>query len=196
MSAPHEIVAAPLTVWLAPVGFAFPDVDETPIPTMGWEKLGTSGDKNYDEDGVTVTHGQTIEVFRPAGSTAARKAWRTEEELLIGFTLVDLSAAQYARVLNDVTVTQTAAAAGVPGTDAFPLLQGLDVTLFALLARGASPANNALTAQYEVPIVYQAESPEPVWKKGEPAGLAIQFAALLHDTLGFGKLRVQTAAAA
>ena len=195
MAVPSEIVAAPLTIWLAPVAFAFPDVDEVPIPTNGWEKLGTSGDLNYDEAGVTVTHNQTIETFTPAGGTAARKAWRTSESLMIEFTLVDISAAQYARVMNDATITQVAASAGIPGKDSFDLLQDIDVTTFALLARGVSPANPAMVAQYEVPMVYQSASPSPVYSKGKPAGLQCQFVALADATTGFGKLRIQTAVA-
>lgn len=193
MAAPHELVAAPLTVWLAPVATAFPDVDEA--PAVAWEKLGTSGDKNLTEDGVTVTHDQTVVAWRPAGSTAARKAFRTEESLMIEFTLADISAAQYARILNDAAITQTAAGAGTPGTDEFDLLQGLDVTRFALLARGVSPADNDLAAQYEVPICYQGASPAPVFRKGEPAGLACQFIALEDDSAGFGQLVIQTAEA-
>src|SRR3990167_8660628 len=114
MATPYEIVAAPLTVWVAPTGTAFPDVDTA--PNGSWTKLGTSGDKNYADDGVTVTHEQTIETFTPAGSTAARKAWRTEEGLLVEFVLVDISADQYAKILNDATVTDTGAGAGTPGT--------------------------------------------------------------------------------
>jgi hypothetical protein len=192
MSAPFEIVAAPLTVYLAPVGTAFPDVSDTPSGT--WIKLGTSGDKNYDEDGVTVAHEQNLEVFRPAGGAAPRKVWRTEEDLSIGFTLVDISADQYAKVLNDASVTTVAAAADVAGADTLDLMMGRDVALFAMIARGVSPADDQYAAQYQVPICYQSESPEPAYKKGEPAGLEIKFMALEDDTLGFGKLVIQTAA--
>lgn len=196
---PYEIVASPLTVWLAPVGTAFPAIDADP-PTE-WIKLGTNGDRNYDDDGVTVSHDQTIETFTPAGSTGAVKAWRTEEELAIGFTLVDLSVAQYAKVLNDATVTDTAAGVGVAGTSEFGLSQGHEVAAFAMLARGKSPAGDDFTAQYQVTRCYQAESPEPTFTKGEPAGLEVSFAALEDLTPGvsererFGKLVVQTAAA-
>lgn len=185
-----EIVAAPLEIWLAPVGTAFPEVDA--VPAGPWAKLGTSGDKNYTEAGVTVTHNQTINTFRPAGSTAPRKAWRTQEDLLIDFELVDISSAQYAKVLNNATLTQESAGIGDAGQDDFNLLMGHDVSLFALLARGVSPSDAALTAQYQVPIVYQAASPKPVFAKGTPAGLACQFAALEDDTNGFGKFVIET----
>lgn len=187
MSAPYEIVAAPLTLYLAAVGTAFPAVNAAPAGT--WTKLGTSGDKNY-EGGVTVTHEQTTTTFTPGGGTAPRKAWRTEEALRIAVTLVDLSPEQYAKILNDVAVTTTA---GPPATKDFNLLQGLDVARFALLARGKSPVLDTVNAQYQVPIVIQSGNPEPVYQKGEPAGLAIEFMALEDAALGFGKLMIQTA---
>jgi len=67
MAAPEEVVAAPLTIWLAPVGTAFPEIDAA--PGVGWEKLGTEGDMNYDESGVSVSHAETVNDFTPAGST-------------------------------------------------------------------------------------------------------------------------------
>jgi hypothetical protein len=131
--------------------------------------------------------GQT---FTPAGGTAARKAFRVEESWTIEFELVDLSIAQYAKVLNDATVNTTV---GPPATQDINLLQGLTVTTFALLARGVSPVNDGLPAQYQVPIVFEAASPSIVYSKGAPAALDVQFAALEDATLGFGKLLVQTA---
>lgn len=200
---PFEVIASPLTVYLAPVGTAFPAIDDAEGGfASGWTKLGTNGTRNYDDDGVTVTHEQTIETWRGAGSTGPVKAWRTEEELMVGFTLVDLSAVQYAKVLNDATVTDTAAAAGVAGTSEFGLSQGLDVATFAMLARGKSPAGDGFNAQYQVKRCYQAENPEPQFNKGdEPAGLEIQFAALEDPSAEnprerFGTLVIQTAAAA
>lgn len=198
MAQPFEVIAHPLTIWLAPVGTAFPDVSED--PDASWTKLGTSGDENYDEEGVTVTHDQTIEMWTPAGSTGARKAFRTEEGLVIEFTLVDISADQYAKVLNDATVTQVAAGAGTAGVDEFGLTQGHTVATYALLARGLSPADDQFASQYQVPRCFQNASPEPQYNKGgEPAGLACEFAALedlnaAADAERFGKLVIQTAA--
>lgn len=188
-----EIIASPFTIWLAPVGTSFPDVDE--VPGGSWLKLGASGTKNLRDDGVSVKHDAKYEEFIPAGATAPQKVWRTEEHLTVEFELVDLSAAQYAKVLNDATVQVTAAAPGVPGTKKFALLQGLDVALFALLARGLSTEDNDLVAQYQVPIVYQSEAPSPSHKKDEPAGLACIFSAIEDDSLGFGDLVIQTAVA-
>ena len=86
MSKPYEVIAKPFTLYVAPVGTVFPKLDEDPGGT--WLKVGTSGDLNYSPDGVTVTHGQTVEKWRPLGSTGARKAFRTEEEQSISLVLV------------------------------------------------------------------------------------------------------------
>lgn len=188
MAAPFEIVAAPLTVYVAPVGTAFPATNAA--PSGSWILLGTSGAKNYDAKGVTVTHGSTEATFTPAGGTAPRKVWRTDESLTIDFDLVDLTPEQYAKVIGDATVTITT---GPPATKDIPLLQGLAVKLLALIARGTSPVNDTLPSQYQVPIVYQAANPALVYSKGAPAVLACSFTALEDPTLGFGKLLLQTA---
>lgn len=193
MAAPYEIVGAPLTLWLAPVGETMPAIDAT--VAGNWFKVGTSGDKNYSEDGVTVTHDQAINLFRGAGATAPRKAFRTEEDFMIGVTLADVSPAQYAKILNNAAVTTQAAGVGVAGYKSFPLSQGLTVATFALLARGLSSVDDSLNAQYENPAVFQAGSPSPVYNKGEPALLECEFQALDASGSGIGTLRIGTAPA-
>ena len=178
---------------MAPIGTAFPLVDA--VPGASWIKLGTSGNKNYEDDGVVVTHSQTIEVFRGAGATGPRKAFRTEEDQTFGFTLVDLSPEQYAKAINDASVTTQAAGTGVPGSKRFSTLRGLNVAAFALLARGLSTVLDSLAAQYEVPIAYEAGSPAPAFSKGAPAGLELEFASIEDATTGFGVVRIQTAVA-
>lgn len=173
---PYEIIMAPFEIWLAPVSTAFPDVDET--PAGDWELLGTNGLKNMDEAGVVVTHSQTIEKKRTLGSTGAVKAARTEEDMSVGFTLVDLSLEQYAKVLNDVTVTPVAKGVGTPGYRSIPLRQGRDVAVFALLAKGVSPYGDTYAAQYQIPICYQSASPTPTFVKGDAAALECLFEAL------------------
>ena len=196
--APFEIIAAPYEVYVAPVGEAFPDIADA--PAGAWELLGRSGSKNYDDEGVTITHEQTVEEFRPLGLAAPRKAFRTEEGLIIAFNLVDVSAAQYAKVINDATVTDTAAGVGTGGNLSFPLEMGFQVKQLAMLIRGsespdATAASDDFNVQYEVPVVYQAGSPAPQYQKGEPARLACEFRALWDATSGFGTYRTQDAAA-
>lgn len=198
-SKPYNLIAAPFTVWSAPVGEVFPDLADA--PSGNWTKIGTSGDLEYGEEGVTVTHQQTVEVWRGLGSTGARKAMRTEEGLMVAFTLHDLTLSEYAKAMNGNTVTASAAGAGAAGTDDIDLYRGLDVSLVALLVRGnASPGGAGFSMQYQVPVAFQNASPEPVFTKGAPAGLALEFMALEDPDAStaadrFGKLVVQTAAA-
>jgi len=195
VAAPFEIIAAPFEVYLAPIGSAFPDLSIT--PPGPWVILGTSGNKNYHEDGITVAHEQTIEVFRPLGTTAPRKAFRTEEELTISLQVVDISAVQYAKIINRVSVTAVAAGSGVAGNSYFPLLQNMEVSTFMVLLKGAESAGGAapFATQYEVPMAYNSGNPELVFRKGEPVALECEFHALWDTALGFGKYRSQTAAA-
>lgn len=178
MSQPFEIVAQPFTLWVALVGSVFPTVDE--VPGGSWTKIGTSGDLNYTEDGVTVTHSQTVETFRALGSTGPRKAFRTEEELMIALTVADITLEQYAQALNNNTVTTVPAATGDSGYKKIGLTRGLDVARRALLIRGAkaSAYMEDAVAQYEIPIAVQVGEPEVVYVKGAPAGLALEFQAL------------------
>lgn len=191
MPEPNEVLAAPFDIYLAAIDTAFPKVDA--VPSGSWTLLGTAGSLNHDEAGITVEHNQTITEWRAAGSTAPRKAFRTEESLILKLLLVDLSPAMYAKVLNDATVTTTAPGTTQAGEKTFALSQGLTVTTFALLCRGLSSAGDAFAMQYECGTVYQGASPKPVYKKGVPAMLDCEFHVLDDDGTGFGTMRVQTA---
>lgn len=192
-TAPFEIIAAPYDLYIAPVATAAPDVSQA--PAVAWKLLGSLGSKNYDEDGVTVKHEQTLVEFTPVGLTAARKVFRTEESLTIAAKVVDVSAAQYAMILNGATTTAVTAGVMIGGATTVPLLQGPDVALFALLARSSQSAGGAgFNSQYFVPIAYQDNEPEVVYKKGDPAFLECEWKALWDATNGFGKYTSQTAA--
>lgn len=195
---PYEIVGAPLTLWLAPVGEAFPAIDAA--PGGNWVKVGTSGDRNYSEEGVAVMHNQTLSQARPAGTTGPVKAFRTDEDLMISLTLWDITLEQYAAALNDADVATTAAGVGTAGFKAIGLSQGQEVTAYALLARGTSPYGDGMNAQYQVPRCYQSASPNPQYVKGNPAGLELEFTALedlnaANAAERFGKLVAQHQAA-
>jgi len=195
-SAPFEIIAAPFTLHVAPVGTPFPDVDAEPAVT--WVKVGTSGDRNYTEDGVTVQHSRSIEKWRAVGSPGPRKAWPTEEDLIIGLTLADLSLEQYQLALNHQTVATVAAGVGTAGYKSLGLSRGLSLPQRALLIRGASPYGDGFTMQYEVPVAYQSGSPEVVFRKNEPAALALEWTALedpdaATENERFGRILAQTA---
>ena len=196
---PFEIIASPFTLYWAPTGTSFPDLNDT--PPNPWLKVGTSGDRNYSEDGVVVVHEQTIELFRALGSTGPVKASRTEELLLIRLTLWDMSLEQYRLALNNNTVSTTAAGSGTAGIKDIDLYRNLDITMMALLLRGeVSPEGDVWKSQYQIPWCFQSGSPEPVFQKSEPMGLALEFTSLEDPDAGsaavrFGKLIVQNATA-
>jgi len=188
-SAPFEIIAAPFTLWLAPVGTAFPELAAD--PAADWVKVGTSGDLNYTEEGVKVQHSQSVEVWRALGSTGPRKAFRSNEDLKVSLTLADLSLEQYAIALNHNTVTEDA------GQRSIGLSRGLIVAQRALLVRGVSPYEDGV-AQFEVPVAVQTGSPEVVGRKNEPASLALEWTALedpdaTSDDERFGRLVAEDA---
>lgn len=191
---PYEILAGPLTLYLAPVGTAFPAVDAA--PGDDWTLIGTSGDENYGDEGVTVTHSQTFEQARPAGTTGPVKAWRSEESLMIALVLWDMTLEQYQATLNGNALTTTAAASEAAGTKKIGLSRGHEVATYALLARGSSPYGDGFVAQYEVPRCYDSGSAAPVYRKASPAALALEFTALedqdaSDETERFGRLIAQ-----
>jgi hypothetical protein len=78
-------VAAPFTLWLAPVGTPFPQLHEEPAGP--WTRAGTSG----AEGAVSVAHVQSVERWGEY-ATSKGKA-QTEEDLRIRLTLADPPAA-------------------------------------------------------------------------------------------------------
>lgn len=195
---PYEIIAAPFTLWLAPLATAFPLLSAA--PSGSWIKVGTSGDRSESEDGVTVAHSQDFSQVKTAGSTGPVKAFRTDEGLVVSLTLLDVSLEQYKLALNANAVATTAAGVGTVGFKELALYRGLSVATYALLVRGASAYGDAYVGQYEIPACYQSASPELVYKKGDPAGLALEFTALEDPAAAsaaarFGRLVMQNAAA-
>lgn len=180
----EEIIAAPLQLWLSPVGTAFPLISAA--PAVEWELIGLSGDENYTDDGVTVELPQSIEEFIPAGTAMAVKAFRTEESIEIGVTVADMRNEVLQLALNNNAIDETT------GQSEISLLRGIDVTEHALLARGRSPYEDATATdilQLQVPRVYMSAEPEITHNKGEPAGVELSFRALLPDSGAIADLR-------
>ena len=190
-----NIVNGPLSLYFASVGTTFPLVDDDP-PT-GFTLIGTSGAKNYMEDGVAVAMNQSIEMFRGLGSTTALKAFRTEEDLVITVQMADLTLSEVRRALNENAVTNTPAASGIPGTDEIKLDRGVDVNTIALLVRGIgkSAQFEGGNLQFEFDKVYESGSQELTFVKGEPAGVLLEFHALEDDSGNVGRWFNQDAAA-
>jgi hypothetical protein len=182
-------------VWLAPVGESYPDVDNS--PSGNWAKLGSSGKKDYSEDGITINHEQTLNQFRSLGSTGPRKVSRSEENLTVTGVLEDLTLEQYAKILNDVSVSSGTTSGSGADIKEITTRQGLDVSLFALLIRIPNAYGDSWQAQVQIPRVYQSDNPSPVFSKDEKAGLAFTFTALEDENAStdaerFGKIVHQT----
>lgn len=195
---PYEVIMGPMELYVAPVGEAFPDVDEA--PAGNWDLVGTSGKQNYKEDGVTVTLSQTLAHFRGLGSTLPIKSIRSEEDVTVEVILADMALEQVALALNSNTVTTTAAGTGTPGDKAIQLYRGPDVAQMALLARGPSPYFASGYAQFELLKVVVEGEPAMVWtKSGDPVGVQLMFRAQADLTQAeadqVGVLRAMTAVA-
>jgi len=175
-SAPFEIIAAPFTVWAAVVGTTFPDVDTD--PSASWVKLGTNGDKNYDEDGVKIKASQKLNFLRTLGSTGPAKAFRIEEDIVVSFDLLDMTLEMIKHAFNGNTVTDTAAVSGTPGYRSMPLLRGLDVTQRALLVRGPSSYAASMNMDLRLPRVVNEGEPEIIGAKGKAMALALAWRAV------------------
>ena len=202
-SDPFEIIMAPFDVYRGPVGEAMPDNDEA--PAGNWDKIGSNGYRDYSEAGVTVRHQQTLNFHYTLGSTGPRKVKRTRELLVVEFELEDFSLEELTFLLNNETVTDTAAGSGTPGHRSIPLGHGPDVSQHAFLLKGSfspySDASNAYTSQYEILVGVFSGNVEPVFGKGEDASKFLaQITVLESETITaangrFGTLRLQDAVA-
>jgi hypothetical protein len=193
---PFNIIVSPFDVWFAPTGTAFPEVNAA--PAAGWTKFGQNGNDEYSEDGVVVTHEQTVDFHYFLGDSAPRKATRSREGLRVEFTVHDMSLEMYGIVMNQEVTDEV----GPPAAASIPLYRGLDVSLYSFLIRGPSPymAEGDLTGkmQYEIPVAAIDGEPEITYNKTEPAGLLVSLFCLVDPEAAtnaekFGRLVAQTA---
>lgn len=187
-SLPFEQLTGTLSVYVAPVGEALPNVNAS--PAGNWYLLGpTDGDQ-------TVKHGGALTFFRDNDHQGPVKSVRPEEMITFSFTLVGLALEDYARAiatqanLSDATV-------GV-SVRTLPLKRGATPAEFALLFKGtALSPYGAFPGYYYVPRGVFDGEPEAVFARDGRPGLKVDFTALEDDTqaaantLGF--LRVQIA---
>ncbi len=170
-----EIINGPITVWWAPVGEPFTVISSP--PAGNWAKIGTSGDKNYSEDGVVVTMEKTVEYWRSLGSPFPRKSFITEADITVTVNMADMTLAQMRLALNQNTVTTSSP------TDEISLDIGLDPSEIALLIRGEgkSPQLSGGALQYELNRVVEEGSRELAHVKGEPVMAELVFKVIYDD---------------
>jgi len=189
-SQPYEILTGVGTLYVAPVGTAFPLL--TAVPGASWTDLGET------EGGVTVSLEQTTVRLRTDQRTGPVKAIRTEENLMIGTSLAESTLENLAK-LHGGTVTDTPPGVGTIGTREVPLHRGFGVDQWAILFRGTS-AYGDYPAQYEVPRGYFDGPIALAHVKGDKAVMAAQFVALedpyaAADGDKFGRLVMEDAPA-
>lgn len=191
MPAPFEIVAGAVEIFIAPVGESMPAITLEP-PAGNWVKLGTRGDENISEDGVTVTFSETRESFRGLGSTGKMKQWITEEDIIVSLQLADMTLEEWARFLNGATVTTSS------DDRTIPFYKGNEVNYFALLVRGNDMSAYVVTRnfQMEFPRIAPLGDGEVVYVKGAPAMLDLKFDVMVDlsassDSTRFGIKRTQ-----
>lgn len=177
-----------------------PDVDFTTseLTNAGWKVMGTNGAISYTDAGVVISKTQTINLISSVGTTAPIDAVRSDEGFSVTAVLQDTSIAVRALVANNRPVTTTNAASGVPGSQSYPGLRGVDVHTFQLLIRGkdAPLANgNQWNLQIWVPQAYVNEDGDNNFQKASPVETSVEFMALYDTTYGLYTYRVQTAAA-
>jgi hypothetical protein len=190
--APFQIIAGAADVYVASTGTAFPAVNVD--PGTAWRKLG------HTDGGINVRHTQTVVELRTDQTTAPVKAVRTEEGLEIGFSLAEVTPANYALALNHASSPH---ADDGSGNKVVALYRGgFAVETVAMLVRGQhlSPQGD-FNLQYEVPSVHQSGAPDVAYTKDAKALLICAFNAVgagafnpgFSDDDIFGVLRVGTA---
>lgn len=187
-NSPYEVIGgAPIAIYHAPVGTAFPTLDED-VDTNDWTLLGKNGDLNYDGGGgIEVGHPQSINKWRAYGEAGSRKAFRTDEDTTFKVMVVDLRLETLSIALNGNDVTEVAAGPGTVGYKKIGLSRGLDMDHRAYLVRLlASPYGDgdvdAWIGQYEFPRAIMTGSPTKKYMKGEPVGLELTFDSLVDET--------------
>jgi hypothetical protein len=190
---PYEILAGPLSVYYAPIGTVFPAItdSDTLIADGGtWTPVG------YTEGGIKVAHPQTVVELRADQVTGVVKAVRSEEGLEVTFDIASLTLENYALALN-----QAISGPGSASGEKYVKLSrvgGFQVETFALLARQGhlSPYGDK-PLSFEVPVVFEAGSPEDTHTKDNKAVLAVSLHAMVDpnradDSESFGRLRAGT----
>jgi len=184
MSTAINILNGPFDVWAAALDTAYSDISIDAIVAAGWTKIGSNGAREYDEEGVMVKMPQEMEKVSGLGGTEILKILRTLEELVIEFTLMDMTSTEMVKALNLGSTTDTASGSGTGGHQSFSLLRGLSVAGLALTIRGNNKSTDLVTEniQIEIPHVVQVASPELVFVKGEPVGAKFELQAIADYT--------------
>ena len=178
---PFEVMGAPHEVLIAPVGETRPALNAD--PGVNWELVGKRGNRSYAEEGVRVNSPAAYNYFRGYASAAPLKAFRSEEDVIVGVTLADMTLESLVYAFNkiltdivDVGVTRT-----------LGLSRGLGVKTFALLVRGPSPYMDDGVAQFWLPSVCNVSSVDLALRRDNGTAYPLEFRAIWYDEADSGE---------
>jgi len=186
---PYAQLVGPVDVYVAPYGTAEPAIDAA-VPST-WYKLGpTTGDQ-------TIEHSGDLEVFRDNDHQGPVKVTRPEEDLMVTFTVVDMTYEKYARIINDVGKIATSTS-GSANVKRLPFKRGATPTNYALLMRGSADSPYGLyPGQNYIPRCVQSGNPAPARGKATRAELECEFMTLEDDAqasdddkMGWGTVQI------
>lgn len=172
MGAPFEVIAGPIQAWAAPLSTAFPLINVA--PAAAWILLGSNGDKNITEDGMTIRQSSEINEFRSLGQSMPVKAFRVSEAVEVEFDLADMTLEMIDKAVGGPATTtgnvvSTPATTGVAGIKTLSLVKGFVIPTVALLVRsGINPYGDGFNMQWEFPkVVIPGDGVEFVFVKDD-----------------------------
>lgn len=172
-------------IYLAPVGTAYPTLDDDPAADPNWTYVGPTA------DGITAEADETINEFASDQEIGTVDAIRSEEKLMLTANLFEATLENIAKVMSQ-TVTDVAAGVGTYGYRKIGLSRGVDVALSAILYRFKSPYGN-FPAQLEIPYGYISGKISLAWKKDDKVVVPSEFHAFIDPNASapaenFGRL--------
>lgn len=181
MPTPYEVLYGAFKVYTAPEAEAFPAINAS--PAGNWTLLGTNGDSNYDEEGLTISPSHETAKFTPVSKTVHTKKWTVAEGFMAQLNLVDMTGEQLSKVFNFNSVTNTV---GPPAHKAFNLYRGPDISFKAVLLRADfSPYGASLKMQWEIYSADLSIEGDIEFKKDDAAKAGVVIEARLDGSSNF-----------
>jgi hypothetical protein len=165
---PFAQITGTAKIYLAPVRTAPPAINT--LPGAAWIYLGeTDGEQSIEHSGA-------LTLFRVNERTGPVKAVRPEEDVVVSFTLVELTLENYARVLHEASKVLES---GTPSRKEMPFKRGSCPTEYALLMIGQSSSPYGLYPAFNyLPRVVSDAEPTVTRAKDGRAALEAMYRAL------------------
>lgn len=166
---PYAQITGTAKMYLAAVRTAPPAAGAT-APGSDWVYLGET-----DAD-QTIEFAGALTLFRVNERTGPVKVVRPEEDVMVGFTLVETTLENYARVLHQATLVTTATQ---PASKRMPFKRGFCPPEYALLMLGEADSPYGLYPAYNyIPRCVSAAEPTVTRARDGRAALEAMFQAL------------------